>query len=64
MDPRPEIARVVVNSGYDLIEMHQAGLSLEEIFLQLTRDAPSTPTPVGEYDGDYGENEFREAADD
>jgi ABC-2 type transport system ATP-binding protein len=38
-DPRPQIAKLVVNEGYDLLEMRPAGLSLEEIFLQLTRDA-------------------------
>lgn len=43
MDPRPQVARSVVNAGFDLIEMHQAGMSLEEIFLQLTRDTPSSP---------------------
>jgi ABC-2 type transport system ATP-binding protein len=42
-DPRPEVARAVVNAGYSLLEMHPVGLSLEEIFLQLTREEPAPP---------------------
>jgi ABC-2 type transport system ATP-binding protein len=33
---RAELARSVVNAGWDLNELHAVGLSLEEIFLQLT----------------------------
>ncbi len=43
-DLRPEIARVVVNGGFDLLEIHPMGVSLEEIFMQLTRDEPQPPT--------------------
>ena len=42
-DPRAEVARVVVNAGFSLLEMRPIGMSLEEIFLQLTRDEPSIP---------------------
>lgn len=42
-DARPEVARAVVTAGYDLVELHPVGLSLEEIFLQLTRDEPIVP---------------------
>jgi ABC-2 type transport system ATP-binding protein len=42
-DPRPEVARAIVNAGYDLLEMRPAGVSLEDIFLQLTRDEPAPP---------------------
>lgn len=42
-DPRPDVARKLVNAGYDLLEMHPIGVSLEDIFLQLTRDEPSAP---------------------
>jgi ABC-2 type transport system ATP-binding protein len=35
---RPEIARRVVAAGLDLLEMHSVGISLEDIFLQLTRE--------------------------
>ena len=33
---RPELARVVIESGWQLNELHGMGLSLEEIFLELT----------------------------
>ena len=33
---RAELARAVVESGWNLNELHAVGLSLEEIFLQLT----------------------------
>jgi ABC-2 type transport system ATP-binding protein len=45
-DPRSQVARAVVNAGYDLLEMRPIGLSLEEIFLQLTRDEPTPPEPT------------------
>jgi len=35
-DVRPEVAKKVINSGYDLIELRPLGMSLEEIFLELT----------------------------
>ena len=35
-DARPEVAKKVINSGYDLLELHPLGMSLEEIFLELT----------------------------
>jgi ABC-2 type transport system ATP-binding protein len=34
---RPELARAIVQSGWDLIELRNIGQSLEEIFLDLTR---------------------------
>ena len=37
-DVRPEVARTVIKSGYDLLEMRPVGMSLEEIFLELTRE--------------------------
>ena len=37
-DIRPEVARATIKAGYDLLEFHPVGLSLEEIFLQLTQD--------------------------
>jgi ABC-2 type transport system ATP-binding protein len=33
---RPELAKAVVGSGWGLTELRSVGLSLEEIFLQLT----------------------------
>ena len=43
VDPRPQVARSLVQSGYDLLEMRPIGVSLEDIFLQLTRDEPAPP---------------------
>lgn len=37
-DVRPEVARTLVKGGYDLLEMYPVGMSLEEIFLELTRE--------------------------
>ncbi|MBI3162688.1 MAG: ATP-binding cassette domain-containing protein [Chloroflexi bacterium] len=35
-DMRPEVAKQVIKAGYDLLEMRPLGMSLEEIFLELT----------------------------
>jgi len=43
-DNRPQIAKAVVNAGYDLLELRTVGLSLEDIFMQLTREEPAPPT--------------------
>ena len=40
-DARPEVARILVSQGYDLLEMRPVGMSLEDIFLKLTRDEPA-----------------------
>ena len=37
-DARPLVAKAVVNAGFELLELRPVGLSLEEIFLELTRD--------------------------
>jgi ABC-2 type transport system ATP-binding protein len=37
-DVRPEVAKAVIQAGYELIEMRPVGMSLEEIFLELTQD--------------------------
>src|SRR5579872_839190 len=45
---RPELARAVVESGWQLNELHGMGLSLEEIFLELTAGkdtASAEPVP-------------------
>lgn len=49
-DIRPEIARVIVKNGFDLLEMQAATLSLEDIFMQLTQDEPASPTLDGSMD--------------
>jgi ABC-2 type transport system ATP-binding protein len=38
VDIRPAVAKSVVEGGYDLLELSPVGMSLEEIFLELTRD--------------------------
>jgi len=35
-DLRPEVAKKVIGAGYDLLELRPLGMSLEEIFLELT----------------------------
>lgn len=42
-DPRPAVARKAISEGYDLLEMKEITLSLEEIFLQLTQDSVAEP---------------------
>jgi ABC-2 type transport system ATP-binding protein len=41
-DVRPQVAKAVVQAGYELLEMRPVGMSLEEIFLELTEDKTST----------------------
>jgi ABC-2 type transport system ATP-binding protein len=49
IDPRPDIARVVVEKGWKLIELRPLAVNLEEIFLELTRQAqPEAEEPEGE----------------
>ncbi|NOH04276.1 MAG: ATP-binding cassette domain-containing protein [Chloroflexi bacterium] len=38
-DLRPEVAKQVIKDGYDLLELRPLGMSLEEIFLELTDDS-------------------------
>jgi len=47
---RPGLAKAVVDSGWELNELHAVGLSLEEIFLQLTAtpDEHAAPAPAAE----------------
>lgn len=42
-DIRPEVARAIIKAKYDLLEMRPVGLSLEDIFLELTRELPDAP---------------------
>ncbi|MBZ0283352.1 MAG: ABC transporter ATP-binding protein [Anaerolineae bacterium] len=48
IDPRPAIARAIVQQGWDLVELRPLAVNLEEIFLELTRqqvvaDVPTEP---------------------
>ncbi len=50
-DARPQVARTVITAQYDLLELHPSSVSLEDIFLQLTRDevgAPEMPEELEE----------------
>ncbi len=40
-DIRPQVAKAVIEGDYELLEMRPIGMSLEEIFLELTRDNAS-----------------------
>jgi ABC-2 type transport system ATP-binding protein len=45
---RPEIARSVVQAGWQLHELHSLSFSLEEIFLQLTSSDAAAAAPKGD----------------
>lgn len=57
LEARPEVARAVIGAGYDLLELRPIGLSLEEIFLELTREEPAPPAVA-----DLEEEEWEETA--
>jgi ABC-2 type transport system ATP-binding protein len=54
---RPDLARTVVNAGWNLNEMRAVGLSLETIFLQLTasesKSAPQVAAATAEPGGSH-----------
>ena len=54
------MARALVNAGYSLLEMRPVGMSLEDIFLQLTREEPAPPETV---EGDVDEEAAVESDD-
>jgi ABC-2 type transport system ATP-binding protein len=56
-DPRPEVARRVINGGYDLLELIPYGLSLEDIFLELTREEPAALELRAEVDEEYEDSQ-------
>ena len=45
-DAREQLAAAVVNGGFGLLELRQSGMSLEDIFLKLTTEESSVPSPV------------------
>lgn len=45
LDVRGEVARLVVQSGLDLLEFRPLNMSLEEVYLQLTRSDPADSSP-------------------
>jgi len=58
-DARPGVARTVIEHGFDLLELQPENLSLEDIFLQLTRDEPESPA-IQEFDEEEDETEETE----
>ncbi|MEM6284291.1 MAG: ABC transporter ATP-binding protein [Chloroflexota bacterium] len=48
MDPRPEIARTVIENGWDLMELRALAADLEEIFVEVTRRGQSLPDEKNE----------------
>lgn len=61
-DSRPQVARTVVEAGYDLLELRPVGMSLEDIFLQLTQEdnQPDKETREENLPADEFEDEFEE----
>jgi hypothetical protein len=47
-DVRAQLAATIVKGGWSLLEMAPVGMSLEEIFLQLTEEEPSTLAQTNE----------------
>ncbi len=45
VDLRPQVARTVLDTGYDLLELRAVTLSLEDIFLQLIQNENESPAP-------------------
>jgi len=49
---RSDLARSVVNAGWNLNELRAVGLSLEDIFLQLTASEQKTPVLENSLEGE------------
>ena len=45
-DVRDDITRLAVTSGWGLLELHTISMTLEDVFLQLTRDEEGLPSTV------------------
>jgi ABC-2 type transport system ATP-binding protein len=43
-DIRPHLARALITADFDLLELRQVSLSLEDIFIELTREEPEPPS--------------------
>jgi ABC-2 type transport system ATP-binding protein len=46
IDPRPSIARTVIENGWDLVELRARAVDLEAIFLEVTRQPAAAAAPV------------------
>jgi len=44
---RPTVAKNIIDAGYDLVDLHAENMSLEDIFLELTREEPKVS--ISEY---------------
>ncbi|HET7747515.1 MAG TPA: ATP-binding cassette domain-containing protein [Vicinamibacteria bacterium] len=45
-DVRADVARAMVNGGLELLALQPVGMSLEDVFLQLTTSEPDAPPPA------------------
>ncbi len=54
-DVRPEVAKMVIQSGYDLLELSPVESSLEEIFLELTARRRTHPRRNGKICATFGQ---------
>ena len=59
-DPQPQVARAVINEGYNLLEVKALGISLEDIFLELTREDEELAEEMTSPEGDEEEVEIEE----
>ena len=45
-DVRPDLVRLVTGRGWTLQELHQVGMSLEEVFIRAVAGEQESPEPV------------------
>jgi ABC-2 type transport system ATP-binding protein len=58
-DARPAIARAIIQGNYDLLELRPVGVSLEDIFIQLTREEEEMGAEMDE-EGETAEMDEKE----
>ena len=64
-DVRPDVARAVIHGGYNLLELRPVGFSLEDIFMELTREEPALPqTTEDASEGEAAEEEVDQSDDE
>ncbi len=63
-DPRPEIAAAIVGGGWGLLELRAAGMSLEDIFLQLTQETEEATEQAEGTERTEGEEEYVEVEEE
>lgn len=63
IDPRPEIARTLIDSGFNVLEIRPAANNLEEIFLEVTRRA-ALEDLEDESESESADEEVEQMADD